>query len=327
MTMRIAAQLLLAWAVLSGATSGQARTDRASFRVVGYYSLRAATTADPATVPFDRLTHVNLSFLNPDASGAFTQDLSGLSTFVEAARQRDVKVLIAIGGGGDRPQYRELLKPERRGALVERLVQIAVTSNLDGIDVDLEGGAIDENYEPFVVDLGAALRKQRKIMTAAIAVFYKDQLTDRALAEFDFVNIMSYDHTGPWRPERPGPHSTFEHAADALEYFGTVRRIPASRMVLGVPFYGYGYGPELTSPPATMTFKDIVSAFPGSELVDQWTRPDGKIMYYNGLPTIRRKTTLAREKASGIMIWQLLGDASDDRSLLGAINEVAYGRR
>src|SRR5688572_10024549 len=104
MTMRIAAQLLLAGAVLSGATSGQAQTDRAPFRVVGYYSLRAAMTADPATVPFDRLTHVNLSFLNPDASGAFTQDLSRLPTFVEAARQRNVKVLVAIGGGGERPQ-------------------------------------------------------------------------------------------------------------------------------------------------------------------------------------------------------------------------------
>lgn len=323
--MRSVAPLLVASVVLSGVLSGQAQPDRRSFRVVGYYSLRTAMTADPATVPFDRLTHINLSFLNPDASGAFTQDLSGLPRFVEAARRHGVMVLIAIGGGGERPQYRELLKPERRGALVERLVEIAVTSGLDGIDVDLEGSAIDDNYEPFVLDLGAALRKQRKMMTAAIAVFYKDQLTDRALAEFDFVNIMSYDHTGPWRPERPGPHSTFEHAADALNYFGTVRGIPKDRMILGVPFYGYGYGPELTSPAATMTYRDIVLAFPGSELVDQWTRPDGKIMYYNGIPTIRRKTSLAREKASGIMIWQILGDAPDDRSLLKAINEVAYG--
>ncbi len=327
MTMRIAAQVVLAWIVLAETTTGLAQTDRASFRVVGYYSLRAAMTADPATVPFDKLTHVNLSFLNPDASGAFTQDLSRLPPFVDAARTRNVKVLIAIGGGGERPQYRELLKPEHRGALVERLVQIAVASNLDGIDVDLEGGAIDANYEGFVVDLGSALRKQQKIMTAAIAVFYKSQLTDRALAAFDFVNIMSYDHTGPWRPERPGPHSTFEHAVEALEYFGGVRQIPREKMVLGVPFYGYGYGPELTSEAVTMTYKDIVAAFPGSEQVDQWTRPDGKIIYSNGMPTIRRKTSLAKERASGIMIWQILGDAPDDRSLLAAINDVAYGRK
>ena len=33
------------------------------------------------------------------------------------------------------------------------------------------------------------------------------------------------------------------------------------------------------------------------------------------------------EKASGIMIWQILGDAPSDLSLLGAINETAYGTR
>jgi hypothetical protein len=49
-------------------------------------------------------------------------------------------------------------------------------------------------------------------------------------------------------------------------------------------------------------------------------------MYYNGIPTIKQKTALAKEKASGIMIWQILGDAPGPKSLLGAINEVAYGR-
>jgi len=320
--MRRAATVIVGVIVL-GTMAGEAQDSREAFRVIGYYSLRAATSADPATVPFDKLTHVNLSFLNPDASGTFAQDLSRLPAFVDAARQRGVKVLVSIGGGGAHPQYRELLKNERRATLVDRLVQIAVTAGLDGIDVDLEGGDIDENYEPFVVDLGVALRAQRKLMTSAIAVFYKDQLTDRALAQYDFVNIMSYDHTGPWRPERPGPHSTFEHATEALEYFGTARKIPKERMVLGVPFYGYGYGPELTSKPITMTYKDIVATFAGAELVDEWKMPDGRIIYYNGMPTIRRKTLLAREKASGIMIWQILGDAPGELSLLGAINQTA----
>jgi GH18 family chitinase len=320
--MRTAAALVVAVIVLA-ATAGDAQDKPAAFRVIGYYSLRAAMSADPATVPFDKLTHINLSFLNPDAAGAFNQDLSRLPAFVDAAHSRNVKVLVSIGGGGAHPQYRELLKHERRAALVERLVQIAVAANLDGIDVDIEGGDIDENYEAFVVELGVALRAAKKLMTSAIAVFYKNQLTDRALAQYDFVNIMSYDHTGPWRPERPGPHSTFEHATEALHYFGTERNIPKDRMVLGVPFYGYGYGPELTSKPVTMTYKDIVATFSGAELVDQWTMPDGQIIYYNGIPTIKRKTALAREKASGIMIWQILGDAPGELSLLGAINESA----
>jgi chitinase len=309
--------------VLASAAIGGAQPASTPFRIIGYYSLRAAATADPATVPFDRLTHINLSFLNPDSSGEFAQDLSGLGPFVEAAHRHNVKVLASIGGGGAHPYYHDLLMPEKRAAFVDRLVGIATRANLDGIDVDLEGRDIDANYEPFVVDLAKALKARSKLITAAIAVFYKDTLSDRALAQYDFVNIMSYDHTGPWRPEKPGPHAPYDEAVAALKYFGDERGIPQSKLVLGVPFYGYGFGPELTSPAATMSFKDIAATFEGAALVDEWKRPDGKTMYYNGIPTIRRKTILAKEKASGIMIWQILGDAPGDKSLLKAINETS----
>jgi len=310
-----------------GGSTGAGQNGRSSFKVIGYYSLRAATTADPASVPFNQLTHVNLSFLNPTPAGEYTQNLAALATFVAAAHASGVKVLASIGGGGDHSYYHALLADDRRPAFIDRLVGLAVENQLDGIDVDLEGGDIGASYEPFVLELGQALRRYGKLMTSAIAVFYKDQLTDRALAQYDFVNIMSYDHTGPWRPERPGPHSTFEHAVEALEYFGATRKIPRERMVLGVPFYGYGYGPDPSSPAVTMTYKDIVATFPGANQADEWKMPGGKTIYYNGIPTIRRKTGLAREKASGIMIWQILGDAANDLSLLGAINETAYGTR
>jgi hypothetical protein len=50
---------------------------------------------------------------------------------------------------------------------------------------------------------------------------------------------------------------------------------------------------------------------------------DGKIMYYNGIPTMKQKTLLAKEKASGIMIWQLGGDARGSKSLLKVIYKTA----
>ena len=66
---------------------------------------------------------------------------------------------------------------------------------------------------------------------------------------------MSYDRTGPWRPEKPGPHAAYEHAVEDLEYFGVVRKRPKDKMTLGLPFYGYGYGPELTSKAISMNYK------------------------------------------------------------------------
>lgn len=292
------------------------------FKVVGYFSLNAALQ-NPGRAPLKYLTHVNLWFLNPDSTGNFSKDLSGLERFVKKAHKKNVKVLFSIGGGSKQPQYHYLLQDDKRAMLIRNLMAVVQQYNLDGVDVDLEGSDITDKYEAFVTELAAALRSQDKLITAAIAVYYKDQFTDKVLAAYDFVNVMSYDRTGPWRPENPGPHSLYEHAVEDLGYFGMDRGIPKEKMTLGVPFYGYGYGPEITSPAISMNYRQITKTFKGAEAADEWTMPDGKIIYYNGIPTIKKKTELALEKASGIMIWQVMGDARGRKSLLRTINEVA----
>jgi hypothetical protein len=97
-------------------------------------------------------------------------------------------------------------------------------------------------------------------------------------------------------------------------------------MTLGVPFYGYGYGPDLTSKAISMNYREIVGTFRGAEKNDEWKMPDGKILYYNGIPTIAKKTALAKEKASGIMIWQVLGDAKGSKSLLRTVSRVSKSK-
>lgn len=315
--------LIVVVIALSSCTKAQSANGKQPFKIVGYYSLQAAMTDSIITVPFDKLTHVNLWFLNPDTLGNFTQDFSVLQPFINAAHDKNVKVLASIGGGSSHPYYHTLLQDDNRAMFINNLVSFVIKYNLDGIDVDLEGGDIDTNYEMFAVDLAKALRFKNKIITAAIAIYYKDVLTYKALAQYDFVTIMSYDRTGPWRPEKPGPHATYANALEDLEYFAVERLLPKEKIVLGVPFYGYGFGPELTSASISMNYGDIVTQFPGAELLDEFTMPDGKILYYNGIPTIKQKTILAKEKAAGIMIWQLKGDASGENSLLKAINKIA----
>jgi GH18 family chitinase len=76
-----------------------------------------------------------------------------------------------------------------------------------------------------------------------------------------------------------------------------------------------------------MNYREIVTTFPGAELVDEWKMADGKIIYYNGIPTMKQKVALARKKASGIMIWQIQGDANGSMSLLKVINKEGYRRK
>jgi len=304
----------------------KAQGHEGGFKIVGYYSLRAAM-GDFKNFPFKRITHVNLYFMNPDTLGNFVKDYSMLEPFIARAHRKNVKVLFSIAGGGAHPYYHYLLKDGQRGMFIQNLVNLAVKYNFDGIDVDIEGSDIDENYEKFVGELSTVLKEKQKLMTAAIAVYYKDQFTDEALSKFDFVNVMVYDRTGPWRPEKQGQHSSYEDAVEDLDYFAKEREIPSSKMVLGVPFYGYGFGPETRAPVKSMSYREITSKFPGSESFDQLTFDDGMIMYYNGMPTIMKKTELAKSKASGVMIWQLQGDAEGLKSLLRVIHKTGNSKK
>jgi chitinase len=305
---------------LLSATKAQPLNDSA-FKIVGYYSLKSAMT-DFKNVPFSKLTHINLYFLNPDSTGNFKQNFPALVPFIKAAHAEHVKVLASVAGGGRHPYYAKLLKDTDRVILINKLLSIVLLYDLDGIDVDIEGSDIDENYDNFVIELAASLHEHKKLITAAIAVFFKGDYTDKALAQFDFVNIMSYDHTGSWAPAKPGPHSTYAQAVEDLSYFKVIRGIPKEKLILGVPFYGYGFGPTLTTPGISRNYGEIVSEFPGAEFSDQLNTGPGRIMYYNGVPTIKMKTALAKAEASGIMIWQLSGDAPGSKSLLQAIKEA-----
>src|SRR5215218_1511318 len=103
---------LILLAIISILTSikGQSANTKSQFKIVGYYSLQSAMTDTLSNVPFDKVTHINLWFLNPDTLGNFTQDFSALAPFINTAHIKNVKVLASIGGGSSHPYYHALLK-------------------------------------------------------------------------------------------------------------------------------------------------------------------------------------------------------------------------
>jgi chitinase len=193
MNLKIFCILILLSFAISPVKSQSLKND---FKKVGYFSLRSAMN-DFHGFPFKKLTHINLWFLNPDSAGNFTQNLSSLKPFISKAHRKHLKVFFSIAGGGEHPYYYQLLKPDKRTKIIQNLLSIVLDNNMDGIDVDLEGSDIDENYEAFVVELAIALRSNQKMISSAIAVYYKEQYSDKALAQYDFVTIMAYDRTGP----------------------------------------------------------------------------------------------------------------------------------
>lgn len=289
------------------------------FKVIGYLFSHGDLDAASAKLDLTKITHLNIAFINPDSNGVFTAP-QGLSAAVKRAKANQVKILFSLAGGNPPVYLKELLKDDKRGGLVKAIVDFIKVNDLDGIDVDLEGDFIDGNYEAFIVELYAALQPQHKLLTSAVASWTGDKISDKALSLFSLINVMAYDHTGPWNPAKPGQHSSFADATADFDYWNIKRAIPAARLTLGLPFYGYGFGTAIAS---DMTFGDIVKTYPGSALNDTVAVAGKGTIYYNGIPTIKQKIEYAKlKKAGGVMIWQLFGDAEGENSLLKLIQNT-----
>jgi len=190
-------------------------------------------------------------------------------------------------------------------------------NNLDGVDVDIEGNLlpfIGGRYNPFVIELRQALHSKGKGMSSALGAIQVDRaITQEALEAYDFINVMVYDKTGIWMPGVVGPHSPYSYAEEAIKFWTGDRKIPAQKMTLGVPFYGF----DFTPPVRYIDYKEIIKGNPGNAYVDSLG-----MLYYNGIPMIVKKTQLARKTLGGIMIWELSCDSIGDLSLLRALDQT-----
>ena len=114
-----------------------------SFKVVGYlpnYRFYALNSFD-----FSKLTHVMVSFVNPDDNGdfSFSEDVSKV---IDKARPEGCKVFISIGGGGlseaVETTYETQTEEAHRSEFIHKLMDFARNEGVDGIDVDLEGSMV-----------------------------------------------------------------------------------------------------------------------------------------------------------------------------------------
>jgi len=289
------------------------------FRVLGYLPARNNWVAGLNAIDLTAITDLNLAFINPDSLGNFPAN-DEYGQVVEKAHAKNVRVFISIGGGSPPHYLAELIEPGKRTSFITNLVATAEKYQFDGVDVDLENALINDNYASFVSELSTALKSKNKLMTAALASWNANLISVETMRLYDFINIMSYDKTGPWNLNKPGQHSPLSMAQDDFIYFNQSRGIAAEKLSVGLPFYGYGFGPGA---PQSLSYKNIIVTYPGSEQTDSLTMPGGGKFYYNGMNTIRQKVSFAiQNKAGGVMIWQLLGDSQDEKSLLKAINDV-----
>lgn len=309
---------LLICGLFASSSSLQARP-----KVVAYVPIWIDLEKFAQTIVYEKITHLNIAFENPvDDEGNLSFNPANLFVLGKA-KAAGVKVLVSIGGGsasGDpvlKKRYLKLLSEKSREAFSKKLGAYLVKHDFDGIDIDIEGPSITDDYGGFIAALAVELKLHKKLLTAALSKGYGgDRVTAETLTHFDFLNIMAYDATGTWDRERAGQHSSIEFAKQQVDYW-LKRGLPASKAVLGVPFYGYGFKQSWRN--YGYPYSEIVGANPEAAKVDE----SGATIYYNGIPTISAKARyVIDQKLGGIMIWSLDQDAAGELSLLSTIDSI-----
>ncbi len=170
--------------------------------------------------------------------------------FVQFAHDNNVLVIPTVHNIGDFEAVIAMLSdPQRRTHHIQNILDEVLARNYDGIDIDYEAldPAMRDDFSAFIIDLAEALHTHNKMLTVAVHAKdsdyggmggYQDWTIIGQYA--DRLRIMTYDYH--WRGGGPGPVAPLYWVQSVAEYARTV--VDPSKIVIGVPFYGYDWPPE-----------------------------------------------------------------------------------
>ena len=310
--------LLLSLGAISSAEEASGEDE---FRVIGYYS--ADLFDEPVEMlQTDKLTHVMYAFLIPQSDGTCLPPPKPdqLRALVAQAHRDGAEVFAALGGwsynGVPLASTFETVTAtaEQRSRLVNSVMGVVQEYDLDGVEIDWEYPTQQSagNYEKLVLELSSALGARGKHLTAALnGAWSKNEgpavsglVSEKCLDAFQFISVMSYDMNNE-------QHSPFWFANTSIDYWLN-RGVPAEKIVLGMPLYAR---------PSWAQYRHLAAENPDFAYTDHAASAIGD-SYYNGLPTLCRKTLLAYEKAGGVMLFDVNEDANGPLSVVSMIDDV-----
>jgi len=298
------------------------------FKVVAYFP----SYRDPAAVPdikFRMTNVVNYAFFTLNASGTLVLNSpSTFNTVIAKAKANHAKIFMGINGAA--ADFKSMAAgADGRNNFVKQVMNNVRSYVLDGVDVDWEfpstSDGTDVTFTALMKELSDSCHRDGKYyITAAItagkyAGSYRDAIKSEVFGYVDWCNIMAYDDFSTSVPYKQ--HSDYVLAQTCLNYWVTTRGMPKTKCVLGFPAYGRPSG--ITQSGTVLTYAGILnlggSALLDSAVVSISAYASPYTIYYNGQPTIKKKTMLASQMGNGVMMWEDGQDSNDGTSLLKAV--------
>ena len=232
-------------------------------------------------IPMDQITHLNYGFalLKQDAQGEWFLDVADrwaalpdggghdlYGKVAKATAEAGVENMLSIGGwtNSENGEFEAATATEAKSdAMAQKMVDFMVEHGFTGIDVDWEypsdaqGGVQFERLLDQIKTKLTALGKANDDyypLTIAVSPNHKKIpfIHPKQIIELvDAVNVMSYDYHGAFDPitGHNAPLAAGSIAADqklslegTLDEFHKVHGVPKNQLLVGVPFYGRGWG-------------------------------------------------------------------------------------
>ncbi len=280
---------------------------------------------DPSKVDYSKLTHTFYAFGTATSNGGLNvSDPSVFSSFISASA--GTQRFLSIGGGGDLSLAAMAGADQKRHQFVTSCLAFCLNNQLQGIDIDWEGIQTSDDsthFGIFIRELTDSLHHHALKTTATVA--YGDYggnfYSAGSLKVADWIQLMVYDQTGTWAASPYGNHSTMQHVQEAIAYWTGRGYTDLSKIVIGLPFYGYQFKSLQGGLATGISYSDIINAHPN--LSCDWDNVD--LIEFNSPETMRTKVRyVATHGLKGVMIWEMGQDlpVTDSRSLLLAVDRA-----
>lgn len=214
--------------------------------------------------------------------------------------------------------YRQLLEnPVNRARALRSILALLERDNYDGVNLDFEGisPADRRDFSSFVASLGRLLHDNGYYLTVSVPAETADEPGNSWTGAYDYQALgrsadllmpMAYDEHYQGGP--PGNIADRSWVAAVLRY--TVSVVPPSKVVLGIPTYGYDWslGPA-----------KALSYYQAARLAQRYNHGDLESdhfayyregfrhqVWYENTRTFWRKVALVQDfEIRGIVLWRL----------------------
>lgn len=233
----------------------------------------------PDKIAYDTVTHLNYAFgvLDKDANGvwnvkvndphaAFVVGGGALPGIISAAEGEGVDVLASFGGWNNSQDGQfeaATATPKKAEHLAQSMVDFMTEYGFDGVDVDWEYPTTEQSAKQFTTLIKSLREKLTALgkendeyyqLSAAVSTNHKmmGYINPRETSKLlDTVNVMSYDFNGAFNPETGHNAPLYANKLDkdqklntaaAMDEYHRVYGVAKSKLLVGVPYYGRGWG-------------------------------------------------------------------------------------